>query len=171
MQGRIVSWLAALVMLSGAFALARADDAGARRAIQANYDRIAAAFRAHKPQILDSLLAPDATLTTPDHKTWDRARILSDFGRQSTMMKDATWRRKIVALTVHNNEAVATVHGNFHGAFTSRDGKPHVFDLDSLTVDTWVRAGHNWKLKHADTRQLQPKMDGKAPPGGMGGHS
>jgi hypothetical protein len=170
MKGRSFPWLAAMAMLAGWPAITRADDAGVHKALQANYDRISAAFRAHKPEVMDSMLAPDATITTPNHQTWNRARIISDFGRQSAMMKDATWQRKVVSVTVHKNEAVATVKGNFHGSFTGQDGKPHVFDLDSLTVDTWVRSGSAWKLKHADTRDLKPKIDGKAPPPGMRGH-
>ncbi|HZT41650.1 MAG TPA: nuclear transport factor 2 family protein [Chthonomonadaceae bacterium] len=170
MQGRFFFWLAATALLAGTTAAARADDTGVRRALQTNYDRISAAFRAHKPQVMASLLAPDATLTTPDHKTWNRARILSDFGRQSSRIKGATWSRKIVSVDVHKNEAIATVKGHFHGTFSGQDGKPHVFELDALTVDTWVRSGSAWKLKHADTRELKSKIDGNAPPAGMSGH-
>lgn len=170
MKNRLFPLLVGIVALTGASADVRADDAGVRKALQANYDKISVAFHDSKPEVMDAMLTPDATLTTPNHQTWNRERIVSDFKRQSAMMKDATWQRKVTAVTVHKNEAVATVKGKFHGTFAMKDGKSHVFDLDSLTIDTWVRSGGAWKLKHADTRDLKPKIDGKAPPAGMGGH-
>lgn len=170
MKSRSFSWLVAGVVLIGASAAVHADDAGVRKALQANYDRIAAAFHQRKPEVMDSMLAQDATLTTPDHKTWNRARIVSDFTRQSSMMQDATWQRKITSVNVRNNEAVATVKGKFHATFNGQGGQRHTFDLESLTVDTWVRSGGVWKLKRADTRELKPKIDGREPPAGMHGH-
>jgi hypothetical protein len=169
MQARSFPVLVAVTALFGSLTVARADDAQVRKAIQANYDKIATAFRDSKPEVMDSLLAKDATLTTPDHKTWNRDRIVSDFKRQSAMMKNATWNRKITAVKVHGEEAVATVKGKFHGTFPGQGGTSHIFDLDSLTVDTWVRSGGAWKLKHADTRELKAKIDGKGMPEGAGG--
>lgn len=151
--------VAALAMLPAAV---RADDAAVRKALQANYAKFGAAFHDDKPQVMASLMTADSTLTTPDHQTWKRDRILADFKQQMAHMKDATWRRTITGLKVEGNQAMATVKGTFHGAFTGRDGKSHTFDLDSLTVDTWVRAGGGWKLKHADAKQLSPKIDGKS---------
>ena len=145
-------------------------DVSPRKAIQKNYNRISAAFRAADPAVMDAMLAPDATLTTPDKKTWPRERILADFTRQSKMMKDATWKRKITALAVHGDEADATVAGKFHGSFAGQGGNKHVFDMRSETVDTWVKIGADWKLKHADTRKLDATVDGKPPSAGMGTH-
>jgi hypothetical protein len=164
----LLAAVAALAMLPTA---SRADDAEVRKALQANYDKISAAFRAHKSEVMDSLLTPDATLTTPNHATWKRDRIVTDFKKQSSMMKDATWQRTVTAVKIHGNEAVATVKGKFHGTFPGEGGKSHVFDLDSLTTDTWVRIGSAWKLKNANTTSLKPKIDGKEPPAGMGGHA
>jgi ketosteroid isomerase-like protein len=161
--------LMAAVLLAVGAVTAHADDAAVRKALQANYDKISAAFKAADPSVMDSMLAPDATLTTPDGKTWDRAKIISDMGRQSKMMKDARWNRTVTSVEVHKNEAVATVHGTFHGQFNGRDGKPHIFDLKSLTIDTWIKSGSAWKLKHAGTKELNPTMDGKPLPPGMGG--
>ena len=151
MQHRSFPVLLAVAALVGSLHVASADDVAIRKALQANYDKISVAFHESKPEVMDSMLTPDATLTTPDHMTWKHDRIVSDFKRQSSMMKNAIWNRKVTAVKVHGNEAAATVKGKFHGEFTDQTGKSHVFDLDSLTVDTWVRSGGAWKLKHADT--------------------
>jgi ketosteroid isomerase-like protein len=141
-----------------------AGSASVQQALQTNYDRISAAFRSHQFKAVEAMMGPDVTLTTPTHETWKRDRILSDLRRQSAMIKDATWRRNVAAVTVHGNQAVATVRGKLHAIFAGQGGKGHTFDLTSLSVDTWVRHGNKWQLKHADTRELHPQIDGQAMP-------
>ncbi|HEV2473832.1 MAG TPA: nuclear transport factor 2 family protein, partial [Chthonomonadales bacterium] len=111
-----IRWMTFL-LLTGLAASAHADDNAVKQTLQANYNKISVAFRLQDPSVMESMLAPGATLTTPDHKTWNRSRIISDFKKQSSIMLFPVWRRTITALTVHGNTAVATVRGKFHATF------------------------------------------------------
>jgi hypothetical protein len=157
--------VASALLASCAFA-AIADNSSAKKAIQANYDKISAAFRAADPTVLDAMLAPNAVFYTKEHRAIDREHIIREFGLSAKLMKDVSWNRKVSTIKVHDRQAVVTVSGVLHGSYNGRDGTAHVVDFYMLSTDTWVwvRSAHAWQFRRADTHQMHLKVDGKEPP-------
>lgn len=150
-------------VLISAFALSLAAD-HTKSDLQKQYNALGAAYRHDDVAVFEAVLAPDFTLKTPDGKTWDRARTLSDFKTQMARMKNVRWSRKVTDVKQIDQHYDVVVTGHFSGWFAmGKDPKQHHFELESLTVDSWRKGDQGWQLIHSDVQKLNPKIDGKEP--------
>jgi hypothetical protein len=138
-------WLVAVVFYVACLSLAAsADDAAARKALQAEYTKMAAAWKQGNLKGFMRVYAPDFKRTLPDGKTRSRAEeeaayrtLLADTPRPDKVSL------KILQANIHKNQVVIRVD-----VWWSRQGMylKHLVD-----TDTWVKTSQGWKLKASST--------------------
>jgi hypothetical protein len=48
-----------------------------------------------------------------------------------------------------------------NGSRTGDDGKPHTMEMTSVSNDTWVKVGDDWRLKASVQKSMEVKRDGE----------
>ncbi len=132
------------------------------KSLQANYDRMSAAFAKNDITVFEEIIAEDYVLTPMKGDAWNRDHVLKDFKRQMGNMQNAQWLRHITSAHMEGGLVVVNVSGTFRGTFAGEGGKKSVFELKSDSIDAWDVSGSSPMLKKSKMVRMVAKVDGKS---------
>gem|GEM_PF-2041087 len=117
--------------------------------------------------LLNSIATKDCAFTDPKGKAQTVGQVLGQMAMQmGAIDKFITSTSHIDKTTEKGTTIVATVSSNY--ALLTKagaDGKAHKIEGSSVSIDTWVKVGSDWKLQGSKTTKETTKMDGKVFPG------
>lgn len=150
------------VKIKGDKTIVRDKSKPVRRALEAQYAKIAEAQRNNDIEALRSLRTLDFTVKLPNGETWDLETSLN-YSRRGfeQVQSNISISNTIESLTVNKNEAVAVVHQQW-SRMQMKGGKLRRVDTSSVQRETWVNTSDGWKLKLID--EIHPGawyVDGK----------
>lgn len=153
----------------GLFTSARADDAAARREIEAVFLRLSQALTrkdsSARRQFLEQRLTADYRGKSPRGSS-NRQQLLNRLD-QMPWEPDSAARLEIKKLTLHGDQAVALVSGRFVQTSTNprvtRDRTRQAHQLVTVREerDTLVRTPQGWKIKEREVLKIHRTRDGK----------
>jgi ketosteroid isomerase-like protein len=117
----------------------------ARTAIEAQYQRLAAAIRRRDVEGILALQAPDFSSNNPNG-TWDYA-AMERYRRRLTYTVDSVIhiRNVIRSFEERGDTAVADVCQEFSRLQRLGDGRRHRIDTSVLQRESWMRLADGWK--------------------------
>jgi ketosteroid isomerase-like protein len=138
----------ALLLTSGAPA---ADEAAARKEIDACFGRMAKAFGAKDLKTLSSYMAPDYTQVNTRGRRMSRQQSLAGLKRMMDGMRSLAAAYRIRSVTLHGREAVVRFRYRYSGSTKpDRSGKKrHIIARIPMRA-IWVRSGKSWKMRRAE---------------------
>jgi hypothetical protein len=151
-------FIAFLALLPATAILARAEDlATARKAIEAQYERLDAATvrkDASPPEgVLDAgLQAVTVEGDELDHRLWTSA-----WEQGVAALETVTVQSKIQSLTVEGDTARAVVHTVLEGTLKETPGKMRI---EVQQQDTWVTVISGWRLQRTVETSRKVLLDG-----------
>jgi ketosteroid isomerase-like protein len=154
-----------LILASGRAVAAHSQgDAEVRKALEAQYQKLAEAHDRKDLKTIASLKTSDFHAITPDGGVSD-VKTMEQYSRQFIESNQPPFniRNTIQKLSVSENELVAVVEV-FQEASRQRDlaGKLRKVDTSVLQRETWVKMPDGWKLKSVDNVRDQKRfVDGK----------
>ncbi len=121
-----------------------------RRALEAQYAKIAEAQKNEDIDALRSLRTSDFTAKMPNGETWDLETSLNYSKRGFEQVQSiSSISNTIESLNVNGNEAVAVVHQQWSRMQTMK-GKLRRVETSAVQRETWVNTPDGWKLKLID---------------------
>ena len=121
-----------------------------RRALEAQYAKIAEAQKNKDIDALRSLRTSDFTVKMPNGETWDLETSLNYSKRGFEQVQSiSSISNTIESLNVNGNEAVAVVHQQWLRMQTMK-GKLRLVETNAVQRETWVNTPDGWKLKLID---------------------
>ena len=121
-----------------------------RRALEAQYAKIAEAQKNEDIDALRSLRTSDFTAKMPNGETWDLETSLNYSKRGFEQVQSiSSISNTIESLNVNGNEAVAVVHQQWSRMQTMK-GKLRLVETNAVQRETWVNTPDGWKLKLID---------------------
>jgi len=121
-----------------------------RRALEAQYAKIAEAQKNKDIDALRSLRTSDFTVKMPNGETWDLETSLNYSKRGFEQVQSiSSISNTIESLNVNGNEAVAVVHQQWSRMQTMK-GKLRRVETSAVQRETWVNTPDGWKLKLID---------------------
>ena len=121
-----------------------------RRALEAQYRKIAAAQNNKDIDALRSLRTSDFTVKMPNGETWDLETSLNYSKRGFEQVQSInSISNTIESLTVNGDEAVAVVRQQWSRMQTMK-GKLRRVETSAVQRETWVNTPDGWKLKLID---------------------
>ena len=133
-----------------------------RRALEAQYLKIAEAQRNEDIEAMRALRTPDFTVDLPNGQRWDLETSLN-YSRAGFQQVESNIdiSNTIESLDVHGDEAVAVVHQRW-SRMQVKAGKLRRVDTEAIQTETWVNTKDGWKLKHiGDVKPGAWYIDGK----------
>ena len=131
----------------------------AKTIFQARYDLFTKAFLTKDTKTLGNLLAPDF-YTGPYGKKIDRVMMMASCLKSNGLFE--TRSRKVLTAVINNNKASVMVRQvSERSTPDKKTGKVHVFRLEIVCSDTWVKNAGNWQIKHMKTVRAKGFQDGK----------
>ena len=133
-----------------------------RRALEAQYAKIAEAQINKDIDAMRALRTPDFTVDTANGEKWDLETSLnySKAGFQQ-VQSNIRITNTIESLNVHGDVAVAVVHQQW-SRMQMKAGKLRRVDTEAIQTETWVNTQDGWKLKHiGDIKPGAWYIDGK----------
>jgi Ni/Co efflux regulator RcnB len=133
-----------------------------RRALEAQYAKIAEAQKNKDIDALRSLRTSDFSVKMPNGETWDLETSLNYSKRGFVQVQSIiSISNTIETLTVTGDEAVAVVHQQWSRMQTMK-GKLRRVETSAIQTETWVNTPDDWKLKHiGDIKPGAWIVDGK----------
>lgn len=133
-----------------------------RRALEAQYAKIAEAQKNKDIAALRSLRTSDFSVNLPNGETWDLETSLNYSKRGFEQVQSIiSIFNTIESLTVNGNEAVAVVHQQW-SRMQMMKGKLRRVETSAIQTETWVNMPDGWKLKHiGDIKPGAWIVDGK----------
>jgi len=133
-----------------------------RRALEAQYAKVAEAQFNEDLDAMRALRTPDFSVTTANGEIWDLEKSLaySKAGFEQ-VEKNLHMSNTIEELDVHDGVAVAVVHQRW-SRMQMKKGKLRRVDTEAVQTETWVETPDGWKLKHiGDVKPGVWIIDGK----------
>lgn len=133
-----------------------------RRALEAQYAKIAEAQFREDIDALRALRTPDFTVDLPNGQKWDLETSLN-YSRAGFQQVESNIRlaNTILTLDVHGDEAVAVVHQQW-SRMQMKAGKLRRVDTEAIQTETWMNTSEGWKLRHiGDIKPGAWYIDGK----------
>ena len=133
-----------------------------RRALEAQYAKIAEAQINKDIDAMRALRTPDFTADTANGEKWDLETSLN-YSRSGFQQVQSNIRisNTIESLDVKGDVAVAVVHQQW-SRMQMKAGKLRRVDTEAIQTETWVNTQDGWKLKHiGDIRPGAWYVDGK----------
>ncbi len=119
-----------------------------RRALEAQYRKIAAAQNNKDIDALRSLRTSDFTVKMPNGETWDLETSLNYSKRGFEQVQSInSISNTIESLNVNGDEAVAVVRQQW-SRMQIMKGKLRRVETSAIQIETWVNTADGWKLKH-----------------------
>ncbi len=133
-----------------------------RRALEAQYAKIAEAQKNKDIDALRSLRTSDFTVKMPNGETWDLETSLNYSKRGFEQVQSIiNISNTIETLTVNGDEAIAVVHQQW-SRMQMMKGKLRRVETSAIQTETWVNTPDGWKLKHiGDIKPGAWIVDGK----------
>jgi hypothetical protein len=141
---------------------AAADDATARKELQAAYDRIVAAYKARDVKGIMAVCTGDYTGRLVNGKTVTRDQ------------QEAIWKQHIDRWTslrefsatigkaaIRSDRATVTADWRITAIFTDPQGKGHLLRYQGSSRDDWLRTTEGWKVQRSEDLTEQVTVDGK----------
>lgn len=153
------AWLA-LAVAAGAFA---ANDAAARKAIEANYNKACAAIKRKDIKFLMSQMTPDCTAKLANGQVMGTKEIEASMKAQFGFIKSVkSVSVTIITLNIAGNSAVAAVRSRLQFVVLDpRNKKKHDVEIMGNYKDTWVKTAKGWKTKRSEVVAERMRRDGK----------
>jgi hypothetical protein len=153
-----------VVMMPCPRAASAQDDAGVRKELEAQYQRLAEAHEKEDLKAIVELKTADFHAIFPDGRVGD-AKVMEQYSRQFLEMNQPPYsiRHTIKKLTVSENKLIAVAEV-FQEATRYRDleGKRRRVDTSVRQRETWAKTSDGWKLKSVDNVRDQRRfVDGK----------
>jgi ketosteroid isomerase-like protein len=148
----------------GATALpARADDAAVRKQLEAQYAKLATAFKKKNVNGVMAIGTSDFSMKEPNGTVSDAKASAEGIKQMFAGVKSFNKvEMKIQKLTVKGNQAVATSTYLYDSQTPAPPkGKSHRMVQKGLSKDTWVKAGNTWKVRVVEMLNGEMSMDGK----------
>lgn len=133
-----------------------------RRALEAQYARIAEAQINEDIDAMRALRTPDFSVDLPNGQKWDLETSLN-YSRAGFRQVESNINlsNTILSLDVHGDVAVAVVHQQW-SRMQLKAGKVRRVDTEAIQTETWVNTSDGWKLKHiGDVKPGAWYIDGK----------
>ena len=133
-----------------------------RRALEAQYAKVAEAQINEDIDAMRALRTPDFSVDLPNGQTWDLETSLN-YSRAGFQQVESNIRisNTIESLDVHDDVAVAVVHQRW-SRMQMKAGKVRRVDTEAIQTETWVNTKDGWKLKHiGDIKPGAWYVDGK----------
>jgi ketosteroid isomerase-like protein len=154
-------WLAAACLLASS-AVARADDAAVKKALQANYDAFNKAFVAKDANAVAKMAAPGFTSKGPDGKVKTAEQSLAGIKMQMFMApRGSKVTTTITKLSVKGDKATADSALILTATVTETDKKEHKLFVRANSRDTWTKIGNDWKILLREEQAQVIMRDGK----------
>ena len=133
-----------------------------RRALEAQYAKIAEGQKNKDIDALRSLRKSDFSVKMPSGETWDLETSLNYSKRGFEQVQSIiSISNTIETLTVSGDEAVAVVQQQWSRMQTMK-GKLRRVETSAIQTETWVNTADGWKLKHiSDIKPGAWIVDGK----------
>ena len=121
-----------------------------RRALEAQYARIAQANINKDLAALLALRAPDFSARTPSGEVWNYEQM-ANYSRLAfeQVQSTITLTNEIETINLNGDEAVAIVHQHWV-RMQMKKGKLRRVDTSAVQRETWVNTADGWKLKLVD---------------------
>jgi len=119
-----------------------------RRALEAQYAKIAAAVANKDIDALRATRTSDFTVEMPSGQEWDLETSLnySAAGFQQ-VKRNIQMSNTIESLDAHGDEAVAVVHQRW-SRMQMKAGQLRRVDTEAIQTETWVITKDGWRLRH-----------------------
>ena len=133
-----------------------------RRALEAQYAKIAQAQINKDIDAMRAIRTPDFTVDLPNGQKWDLETALN-YARAGFQQIESniSISNTIESLDVHEDVAVAVVHQRW-SRMQMKAGKVRRVDTEAIQTETWVNSADGWKLKHiGDVKPGAWYIDGK----------
>lgn len=133
-----------------------------RRALEAQYAKIAEAQKNKDINALRNLRTPDFTVNMPNGETWDLETSLNYSKRGFEQVQEIIGiSNTIESLDVIGDTAVAVVYQQWSRKQTMQ-GKTRLVETSAVQTETWTNTPDGWKLKHiGDIKPGAWTVDGK----------
>lgn len=150
------------VKIKGGKTVVRDKSKPVRRALEAQYAKIAEAQKNKDIEAMRSLRTTDFSVKMPNGDTWDLETSLNYSKRGFEQVQSIiSISNTIETLDVNGNEAVAVVRQQW-SRMQMMKGKLRLVETSAVQRETWVNTTKGWKLKLID--DIQPGawiVDGK----------
>ena len=133
-----------------------------RRALEAQYAKIAEAQINKDIEALRATRTPDFSADLPNGQKWDLETSLN-YSRAgfAQVESNISISNTIESLDVQGDTAVAVVHQRW-SRMQMKAGKLRRVDTEAIQTETWVNTADGWKLKHiGDVKPGAWYVDGK----------
>lgn len=121
-----------------------------RRALEAQYAKIAEAQKNKDIEAMRSLRTADFSVKTANGETWDLEQSLNYLRRGFEQIQSVIGlSNTIESLTVNGDEAVVVVHQWF-SRMQVKGGQLRKVETEARQRETWVNTPDGWKLKLID---------------------
>jgi ketosteroid isomerase-like protein len=138
------------IKIKGGKTVVRDKSKPVRRALEAQYAKIAEAQKNKDIDALRSLRTSDFTVKMPNGEMWDLETSLNYSKRGFEQVQSIiSISNTIESLTVNSDEAVAVVHQQWSRMQTMK-GKLRRVETSAVQRETWVNTPDGWKLKLID---------------------
>ncbi len=121
-----------------------------RRALEAQYTKVAEAQKNKDIEAMRALRTADFTVKAANGETWDLEKSLN-YSRAGFQQIQSVIEvsNTIETLTINGDEAVAVVHQRF-SRMQVKAGKLRKVETEAQQRETWVNTPDGWKLKLID---------------------
>lgn len=172
---RAMKTYAVLAILTVSSLVLGDTEAQARKAIEAKFKSMSAAFAAKDSRSFESIFADDFTSKIPARPpmtqvatTVTRAQVIRDFESQMKLMNGVKWTQDIKTFKLSGNTAHITFSSKMVWPMTGPDKKQHTYELNAKNMNDWVKGPKGWQVHYSETASMTIAMDGKMV-AGMGG--
>ena len=161
---QVITLLAWVVMLMSAMPAPAQDDAGVRKELEAQYQRLAEAHDKRDLKAIVGLKTADFHVIFPDGRVGD-SKLMEQYSKQFLESNQPPYniRFTIQKLTVSENQLIAVAEVSQEATrYRELAGGRRKVDTSVVQRETWANTVGGWKLKSVDNVRDQKRfVDGK----------
>lgn len=157
---RMTSSLCAALMLCLCITSARAQDE-TKKAIDAQYQAIAASLQEKKTDGMDKAALPDAKAIDLFGREQDRAKWMDSLKERVAKIDGLKVTAEVREVRTMEDEATSIALLKAVGETAGNDGKAVPIELNMIDRTTWKKDGGSWKIKLFKTVSLQGKQNNR----------
>ncbi len=164
MRTRTLSLAALCLCLTGASLRPASADAtaDARKAIEANYAKMAAALNKKDADGYTQFYTDDYVKISKDGQKKNKAQATADLKAALQQMKTAKFAIKVVKFALQQGKATANAQLNLAmSAPNPSTGKISQVTVNAVNEFIWVHSGTAWKIKQSKDMSSKMTVDGK----------
>ena len=157
--------LAVVTLVSLSFA---DSEAQARKAIEAKFKSMSAAFAAKDAKGFEAVFADDFSAKAQGGRKMTKAEVFKDFEQQMKFLQHVNWTQDIKEFKLKGNTAEVGFASHMTADAPTQDGKIHKVVLEAKNKNEWVKGQKGWQVHFSETSSMKVTMDGHSFGGGGG---